>query len=288
MATIKRNTTPLLMNCMKYFLPALCFLLYFQGTVAQKNNLVTEDLKGKVKKVIDYKYTQEPAEERWPIHRFSSTYNQKGYLTEFLSLEVRFNTIEMAILVQYDQNNHRISDSIFGPDRQFTSKTVYRYDNKGKIVSWFEYAKNGTVIDRKTFTPYSEDEKPRRKNGNGYKFEYDNKGNEILLIHSTADGKFDYQYSRTYNQQGNVQIEIYQNHDTVKNYSLKNEYNPKGILQTSRKYITTGVLLEETNYTYDYDNHLNWIRKTATVSNFSIKRTGFYLEEVEEREIIYY
>ncbi len=287
MATKKRMTTPLLMNCIKYILSGLCFLLYIQGTVAQKNDLVAEDLKGKVKKVIDYKYTQEPAEERWPIHRFSSTYNEKGYLTEFLSLDVRFNTVEKAILVQYDQHNRRITDSTFGPDRQFISKSVYRYNNKGQIVVCFKYGKNGTLLERKIFTPYTRNEKTKRKSGNGYKYKYDSKGNETSLTHSTADGKFDYQYTRTYDRQGNVQTETYQDHDTVKNYFLKNEYNQKGILQTSHKYSTTGVLLEETNYTYNYDYQLNWIRKQATTVYFTLK-TPYYMDEVEEREVTYY
>lgn len=171
-------------------------------------------------------------------------------------------------------------------DGEPDTREVTVYTTQGDILSWTQYDASDTILSQEIYT-YDADHRCIEKSiYSPYSFNlicrdytYDAQGRRTGYTAYESDDKVSYGYTLTYDSIGRVVREQWLTPDGRVSGSSAFEYNEQGFVAvetTDDKYTNT--------YTYEYDEHGNWISKITTYSG-GYDRPSYALEE---RTIVYY
>jgi hypothetical protein len=261
---------------MKYCLLIIVINLFAGFADAQKPGarLIAMGLKGKVKQVIEYKYSSDegigaPENPEKSIINFDEKGNQldetiyfkvglikktffsytKGKITQRQYYNKKLNG---TYIQTYDENGHEIefdmsSDgdtSIKIPKSK--SKFVIKYDNKGNRIEEDGYF-NGTTLTNKTIFIY-------------------NKENQVVEEDRVR-----------YSSIG------------VKKEKCINKYDSKGYIIRSETYDLLGKLKDEYAVSYsNFDKQGNWLVVAFVMKMYSDKQDNSLSKDITKREIVYF
>ena len=190
---------------------------------------------------------------------------EKNKLKNVNKIDLGSNTTEDSWEYQYSGDS--VTFKVFLKNGKDTinitkAKTVnnqifnYKTNNKGH----FYLSKIKEFEENKIKSASSFDKKEQLKFLMIYNYDYDSLGNEIVIDHQIAiKRKMVHKTISTKNQYGDIVTKLYLNE--------KDE------------------LLAESIYQYEYDEHSNWVKKTAKWRN---DRTQEYIKHVSTRKITYY
>jgi len=279
---------------MKSLLTSMLLFCISAVTYSQITDVEDDKLKGKVKSVSFISYSQDPGEERRFGRKSFTSYNEKGFLSEYSSFENEIGAKDFMIIPTYNQKGIRNYDSNFNKGRVYDGKSIYSYDKLGNRIEWVEYSSNDTIIIRHAFKFNSKKQMVKHllynnKNELLGTVEYilDTKGNVLSRISSKADGTVEYQYSYVYDIKGNTISEKYKNSERKREYFLKMKYDDYGNMVLQEEYDENGKLEEQKSISYKYDKYNNWVDKSATIIRYYDK-SSYEVYEMEYREITYY
>jgi len=282
-------------------LTIVSIILFFSNCTDNKikNDLTKENLKGKVRRVIENSYdTEEKFGEVIKTDQYGQKefyFNEQGY---FLQKKERFNYPDYfsynTETFKYDQQENIIekrfesNNSMFG---ESSHKYTYKYDKKGNKIEENRYNYKGELEDKVVYKYDSSGNKIEKNNYNSKgelrskeTYKYDNKGNEIE--------------ENWYNSEGELEDKVVYKYDSSANKIEESGYNSKGELEGKVVYIydNRGNKIEENWYnsegelrskeTYKYDNKGNEIEHRVYNSDntLSSEWTYKYDEKGNKRE----
>jgi len=235
----------------KTLVPIIFSFLFFScNTSIQKqpeNDLSEKGLKGNVKFYKETKYK--------PIETLGKI--EKGHAINIA--ETNFNN-----------EGNLIDQRFFSYETNFTSKTIYSYNEKGSLIKVVEeYGKNGELKRRNRTYNYDKKEKlieekwynKEKKIESKRTYNYDKKGNLIEESYWSDEGNFIYQTTYyIYDNKGNL-IENYSKGEKLKG-RIKNtyEYDEKGN-EIEGIFYFNGI--EERKWYNRYDEKENLIEEEA-------------------------
>jgi|SRR5690554_1421603 len=233
-----------------------------------KNDLEEENLKGKVRRIIENSYYAEykfgePQKGEKIFGQSEDLFNEQGML-----IEKRFtNIFGDRVIKKYNDRGLELETILFNEEGGLNSKTIYQYDKDGNRIERAQYDSKGK-LERKEATKYDENgnriEKVRY-NSNGkieYKesVRYDDKGNETEINYYELDKlveKEEYVYK--YDNEGNKIEEegsLYDSEGELKDRQKNvNKYNRKGNLIEEIRYDLKGNLEHKLTYKYDKNDN---------------------------------
>ncbi len=243
------------------------FLFSVQSILAQVgNDLVSEDLKGKVKMVTEIQYCAGPNR---PCMRTVDKYDSKGYLTEEIHNDYMLK-IDTRKYLRYDTgiygNNTRLNE--FGDSGILIRAIDYKYNSLNHLTE---------VADHRSFG----DKKVTYKT----EYVYDVRGYKVQENNYT-DNELDIRTDYSYDGKGRISgTKSYDRNDTVTMFTGFNYLagslqwiNCEKQIAGTRTHIfrmidTADVVLEKTTYTSDYS-------KQTTESYSSFDKQGNWLKDI--------
>lgn len=227
---------------------------------------------------------------------FRYYYNNKNLLDSCLWKDRDENVMQKWIY-KHDSKGNKTQKTWIDCINKKNNLENYTYNNRG-LLTQTEYIEDTTSY--LTLTKQKYDSKGRlTKESQGNKFEneytennlvscfYDDSGN---MIKEYIQGDMcDYEFFYTYNS--NKQIEsitaphveedtgynrIYYVYDTKGNLLLEQTMSIWDTEAMSNSYINTEIIL---HYSYNYDEHMNWVERRNNVNNTKLNREILYYEE---------
>ncbi|WP_310595486.1 hypothetical protein [Flavobacterium sp.] len=245
---------------MKKALTLLTLLMSFVTLSCQqkldKNDLEKENLKGNVLSVreTDYYVTEkfgEPVKGArkcvdLDICELYTKYNELGNKTEFS--EYNSYGISFISKIKYNEKNQKIEQNRYTPEEgKRVMQFKLKYDSKGNCT---EIRSDYGYVEKKV---------------------YDENNNLIkeTITHNLSET---FQYTYKYNDKNQKIIELYESGKTQ--YTYFEDGNIKDVIV----YNNDGSIQRKGNYTYQYDDHQNWIVQIGYEDGVPI----FYLERIIE------
>jgi len=250
----------------------------------EKTDLEKDKLKGSVKSVVStgYKVDNSTGKVRKgrTIHSSTSKYNDKGYVTLFISTSGK-DTVEGEYVDYspkkttyiYDNKNNLIGSNDYDPDGNLNDSSSYTVDNKGNRIDWYTYKADGTVEQNFT-TEYdaqgnliesNEYYKGKLKERHTYKydakghqseddcfggdsrmkwketFNYDLKGNLVEVTDFKRNGSFDARFEYGYDIKGNqIEEKEYASESSLKHKRILTKYDTAGNVTEVNQFNETG------------------------------------------------
>ena len=245
------------------------FLLVGCSPYEKKNDLLSENLKGKVESYSEYTYTA--------VEKFGETvkgemtaatirtYNTAGNLTEVNHYDDD-GSLERKWKFKYDDNGIRTEGNLYKYDGTLLTKWDYDYDDKGNRTAANRIA--GNRYELQTNTERAE-------------YTYDDKGYRTGLNHYDSDGtlllKWEYKHDGKGNQ---TEADLHAYGGAFYSKIKYNKYDDKGNYTEKSRYNSDGALLSTDTYVYTYDSKGNWLKRITYEDGVAT--------EVCEREYRYY
>lgn len=211
----------------KYFI----LLLFFSRAITaqeSKSDWQKEDLKGKVKSVLEitYKIRKNEIEE---FSKLKKIYNSEGFKIEEHWYEIETGLVSKEIYT-YDTQNNIIEKKEYNYEGNMDRRRTFLYNEKGNIIEENLY-KRGNLIE--------------------YTIIYDEKGNNIEEKNYNPDGSLSTRQVSIYDENGK--------------FVEGKQYNADGIFIGNFIYghlDDSGInWISQLPYTYKYDEWGNWIEK---------------------------
>jgi hypothetical protein len=296
------------------FIVAALFLCSFQTGLGfkYKNDLAQQNLKGKVKSVVEARY-KAATENGKTLYVLTSkdicNYDLSGNHTEILTFDEKGNLYRKQTYC-YNEHEQITEQGRYNFKDNTADITEYQYNDKGENFYWFRHDGQGNFLSKGSLY-YDERGNIAESTWKDTTavtmretFKYDAANNPIECRTMSSDGvekdrivmKYDKHNNQTerwfYCQDTILFYSVVQEYDNNKNVTEQNYYNPRiGKTRSTRKYDIHGNLAaiqsysadhpSETTYTYGYDDAGNWIKQTEFDENGQAK-------EMTKREIIYY
>lgn len=254
------------------------------GKVKITNEVSSSPIYGKRKKITG-----------WKTDSTFKAFNETGNLSE--EKEYKDGSLIKKIIFEFDNKENIIHQSLFAPDGSLTKKISYKYDDKRNLIEAIEYKSDGGLAIKDTYkydTSGNKIEYKSYKNDSvitlKFLYKYNDKGKKIEMISYQPQKPNEKVSAEKYDDNGRV-IEKH----TYGPYNMlfagtTYKYNDKGDIAEEKFYLSNmqgmsyGQLMQMTasgkapplvlfmtnNYSYEYDEKLNWIKKDAT------KRTIVY------------
>lgn len=268
-----------------------------------KNDLQKQELKGKVKSVVQKVYTG--SEKFGEVEKDSvfcdifSTDCNKSYYNEFGNktiVEYDSHILLGKGVFTYDNQQFLIESKNFDREGKLFQKDVYKNNENGKPFEMNSYI-NDTLF-HKVITKYDSKHNviercTYRENGNlekEEKYKYNENGDLIEKIITNSDIGFEYidgklskaplseRYTYTYDDKGNqIEEQLISNKSNARGVY---EYDSEGNKIKSTYFDDSGNMLFITIFSYTYDEHKNWIKQVKYKNN--------KVEYIIERIIEYY
>lgn len=182
-------------------------------------------------------------------------YDNKGNLKTESLLPDGANA-KYKVVYEYDSDNNKISESRYTTEKNL-SKTSYVYKGKNLVEK--------RIFDGNGTPSYSE------------AMVYDNKDN--IISHSTEENKTGIKTLETFSYDNNGNLISWTTEATDEpQVTIKNTYDTYNSL-TSTTTLQGNNLIEERTFSYEYDSHKNWIKKTINIKNgpsFKVTREVTY------------
>ena len=162
-----------------------------------------------------------------------------------------------------DRAGNLLSETFYMPDGTVREKTVNGHDDRGNVTLTRRY----NYGDKLSST---------------YIKKYDEKNNLIVIKEYGSEGNMRSRTVKTYDEQGN---EIHTKRFDSQNrelFSTKYLYDERGNYKEIQRFDNKGNNVGETDYTTEYDEYGNWIRKTRYeegLIGFIIERSIEYFPE---------
>lgn len=226
-----------------------------------KNDLYFDNLNGDIKSVKTIKYNAVDnlggitiEGENQYIEKKITKYNIKGNIVEFTNFKPD-NIIQNKLVNYHNKEGFIIESKMYNSKGRLSYKTNKIKYSKGRIIESTDYDSSGELL---SITKYKRDNNGNMLEVTSYNPEgnplarivskYDNTGNRIEEI-SIINEIFQYKYILKY--------------DSVENVIEKIEYDKNGL-----------KIATET-FSYEIDNHGNWIRRVTfedSIPKYIIKR----------------
>lgn len=276
-----------------------------------ENDVTKAKLKGRVKTVTEYYYTQTETKEEMPKGSIVGifTYDVKGNKTEWIRYKFGISTYKKETY-KYDNQGNMTEKKSYKEDGSLNNRIKYLYDDKGKETEENEYKSDGS-LEYKSIYKYDDNGNKTEKNKyrpdgslsfyNTYK--YDEKVNMTEDISYYFNGVLCEKNTYKYGIKGNMiewrnkfnlisfeQNEINSERNEIKKYDDKGNCTEYSVYKDSIldyqficEYDDKGNEIKEIqfnktfNYIYEFDETGNWI-----------KRKEFNTPHISERKIEYY
>jgi|SRR5690554_1154702 len=304
-------------------LTIVSIILFFSNCTDNKikNDLTTENLKGKVKSIKETPYKAiekfgEVTKGDVYVDYFSNIkyamYNENGNITEMRKYDSPEKTLDKYVY-NYDKKGNLIKENKYNSNEKLESKKIYKYDDKLNLIELNKY-NSERILESKEIYRY--DYKENMVESNEYNsdgtleskgiYEYNDKENltEGKLYYS--NGKLYYEFIQKRSDKGNmVEKNYWYSFDGASeiNYILK--YDEKCNLIESKMYHNkelehTRVCKYDENNNQIEENRYDSFGKLIEVQKYKYKYDdkGNWMEKIEyendipkkitEREIEYY
>jgi hypothetical protein len=248
------------------FISLLILIYCNQYIKAQRNDWQKMCLKGKVRsvKLICYEADNKTSEIKKGeiLSQYNFIFNEKGYIVEASSniSGWDYNTNDK---YKYDDKGNLIEINFIRPNGDTIYKTIYKYDSIAN------------KIEEKNYTPIA-------KLDHIIKFKYDNEGNCIEDSLYLSNGSLSSYTIFENDKNGNNIKESYYKSNGKPNGKSISEFDKNGNPVANNSYESDGTISSENVYSYEYDKKGSWIKR------FNYKGRNKTIDNITEREIIYY
>ena len=278
----------------KLLLILLCLPLFYScgeenakaSKKEKKSDLLRRKLKGKVKSISAKSFFPEEAygigDDKGVTSYYEDIFNEDGNIIESSSLEYRIG--EKSRKFKYDKDGNLIESRSY-ENESLIMKTIYKI---GKNEGSTSYNENGDIIYSSKYDRHKKVTEVFNEKGDIISIsKYDSDENQTDLIKYNK-GEVESNYKYKYDNYGNeIEVSFYLDGKIFNKESFK--YDKNGNQISSRYYNSDGKLVQNKLFKYEYDIHDNWIIKTTFLDgNLKDARSNSYLENIIEREIIYY
>lgn len=273
--------------------PVLLLSLLLIGPAAMAQTL-PDKLNGQVKKVEQFSYRQEPAEESYLLSHSCDSFNRQGKLLETLYFKDFRQLVKSRYQYTYDAKGNTIGSTSWEEEGLVQETDEMRYDAKGNKVEWTIYGPNRKKLSRKQFVYNKANQlvEQKRFDSNGVlefriHYRYDEKGNEVEYWREQPQGQRLYRYLYKYDSKGLMQTQHYEDEKQPdKNTSVKYTYDEQGHLSKIEEYDSKQMLVLTAKVGWIFDAQKNWTARYDSEEHFYEK--GSYTMEMKIQRVITY